>query len=207
MRNKKNLILGIAIQLLWGVAGLTGCGKDGEAVLLETEEMAQMSEQSQTQEATVATVSGNCFVYVCGKVNAPGVYELPSGSRLCDAIEAAGGMTADACSSYWNQAELLWDGEKIYVPSQEEAKALDPPVGTEQAEVADGIAESGKIDINTASKEKLMTIPGIGESKADSIIAYRKENGNFDSPEDIMNIPGIKEGLYSKIKDYISIGN
>ena len=77
MRKKKNLILGIVIQLLWGVSSLTGCGRESEAVLLETEEISQMPEDSQEQETTVATVSGSCFVYVCGQVNAPGVYELP----------------------------------------------------------------------------------------------------------------------------------
>lgn len=207
MKNRKKLILGIAILLLWGTAGLTGCGKDGEAILLETEEMTQVSENSKVQETTVATVSGSCFVYVCGQVNAPGVYELPIGSRICDAMEAAGGMTADAGSSYWNLAELLWDGEKIYVPTEAEAQVLGQPPESEQETDAQGITKDGRIDVNTASKEQLMTIPGIGESKADSILAYRKENGNFASPEDIMNITGIKEGLYSKIKDYISTGN
>ncbi len=206
MRKKKNLILGIVIQLLWGVSSLTGCGRESEAVLLETEEISQMPEDSQEQETTVATVSGSCFVYVCGQVNAPGVYELPLGSRIFDAMEAAGGMTADACSSYWNLAELLWDGEKIYVPTESEALELGQPAASEQEAAAQENAEDG-ININTASKEQLMTIPGIGESKADSILAYRKENGSFDSPEDIMNIPGIKEGLFSKIKDYISTGN
>ena len=72
---------------------------------------------------------------------------------------------------------------------------------------AEGVTNDGKINLNTASKDQLMTIPGVGESKADSIIAYRQEQGMFQSTEDVMNISGIKEGMYAKIKDYISVGD
>ena len=72
---------------------------------------------------------------------------------------------------------------------------------------AEGVTSDGRVNLNTASKDQLMTIPGVGESKADSIIAYRQEQGRFQSTEDVMNISGIKEGMYAKIKDYISVGD
>jgi len=154
-------------------------------------------------------------VYVCGQVNKPGVYELNEGSRVIDAIMAAGGYTENACSEYLNLACLIGDGQKVYVPSFEEVESGVMSTGSgAQETITDGNGgvgssassgqnASGLININTATKEELMTLPGIGESKAEKIIAYREANGKFKKPEDIMQISGIKEGLYNKIKDKI----
>ena len=108
------------------------------------------------------------------------------------AIEMAGGFLVNAATSEINQAERLEDAMKIYVPTVEEMAQLQ-------------LGGGGKVNINTASKEVLMTLPGIGESKAESIIQYRKENGSFKKAEEIMQISGIKESLYSKIKDLIKV--
>ena len=89
----------------------------------------------------------------------------------------------------------------IYVPSIEEAKDREPESGIGQ----NTSSNNGKININTATKEELMTLPGIGESRALSIIAYRKEHGGFSSPEEIMEVSGIKEGMYEKMKEYIIV--
>ncbi len=144
------------------------------------------------------------MVHICGAVNKPGVYSLEAGSRLYQAIEAAGGFLEEAGEEYLNLAEQLSDGEKIYVPTIEEAeeeslskKELE---STPTKEVNDG-----KININTATSEKLCTLPGIGEGKAESIITYREKNGRFKCLEDIMNVEGIKEGLFQKIKDKITV--
>lgn len=151
-------------------------------------------------------------VYVCGEVNNPGVYKLSEGSRIIDAIMAAGGYTENACSEYLNLACLVSDGEKVYVPSFEEVEngvMLTDSGTTSGVQTGNGTGTNtngnaqGLININTATKEELMTLPGIGESKAEKIIAYRGANGRFSKPEDIMNISGIKEGLYNKIKDKI----
>lgn len=114
----------------------------------------------------------NIFVYVCGAVQKPGVYELLPGQRICDAIAAAGGLSEQAAGDSLNQAEVLSDG---------------------------------RVDINTADASALMSLPGIGQSKADAIIAYRNEHGAFKAPEELMNISGIKEGVYQKIKDSIKV--
>lgn len=141
-------------------------------------------------------VSTSCFVQVSGAVNNPGVYELYEGARVYEAIEMAGGLCEDAYSENLNQATKVTDGQMIHIltTSQwEESRA--------------GEAESdGKVNINTADAKMLMTLPGIGESKATSIIAFREENGLFQTIEDLMKITGIKEGVYNKIKGSITVG-
>lgn len=133
-------------------------------------------------------------VYVCGAVNNPGVIYLDEGSRICDAIKKAGGITADADINSLNQAEKVTDGQKIYVPLIGETDA--------------GYSENSKsslININTAGVNELLTLPGIGESKANAIIAYHNDNGGFKKIEDIMNISGIKEAAFNKIKENICV--
>ena len=173
---------------------LCGCGK--KAVLYEHTAGEETADTVQTEAEENEELTASVWVYVCGEVASPGVYELPEGSRITDAVEAAGGMTEDAAGTYLNQAQLVSDGQKIEVPSAEEAKAL-----TEAAEVS----ASGVVNLNRATEAELMTLPGIGESKAKEIIRYRESKGGFQKPEDLMNISGIKEGVYNKIKDQITI--
>lgn len=136
------------------------------------------------------------YVYVCGAVVSPGVVELPEGSRAADALQAAGGFTAAADTSYVNLAAKVADGEKLYFPDAQEAADFK-----KQAQEAG----STLVDINTAGVEELCTLPGIGEARAGDIIAYRKANGPFSSVEDIMKVPGIKEGAYAKISEKIIV--
>ena len=131
-----------------------------------------------------------------------GVYELPEKSRVFEAIEAAGGLTADAEERFINQAALVSDGEQITVLTVEEAEAA----GGVTASVPGGAgAASGKVNINTASKEELMTLSGIGEARASAIIAYRETGGPFMAIEDIMAVDGIKEKAFEKIKEDIEV--
>ena len=148
-------------------------------------------------EATAAEPATQTLcVYVCGEVKSPGVYELPEGSRIVDAVEAAGGMTEAASGTWLNLAEPVSDGQKIEVPSEAEASELEK----EQQE-----AQSGLVNLNTASAEELMTLTGIGESKAEAILSYREEHGGFEKPEELMEIPGIKEGVFEKIRDQVTV--
>lgn len=141
------------------------------------------------------TETSSVFVHVCGAVKKEGVYELMAGSRVVDAIKKAGGLTEKASRKGINQAELLIDGSQIYIPSkEEEASSYSPFLG-----------ESAKTNINTATKEELMNLPGIGEKKALDIIQYREENGMFKEIKDIMKIRGIKENLYHKIKEKVTV--
>ena len=162
--------------------------EDGNAGTQSTAEMALTE-----PEKTETSVSW-CYVHVCGAVRTPGVYELAEGSRGCDAIAAAGGFTEQAAEDFLNLAQPVWDGQKLYVPGQEEAKVL-----------SESGQENGRININTASREQLMTLPGIGEARAEAILKYRREAGPFLVIEDIMKVSGIKEAAFLKIKDDITV--
>ena len=117
-------------------------------------------------------------------------------------MAAAGGLTKAASREYWNLAEKLSDGQMIYFPTEEEARERKA-----SAEAAGATVEEsdGRIDINTADATQLVTIPGIGETRAAAILAYREKNGPFAKVEDIMQVSGIKSALFEKMKDYITI--
>ena len=113
-------------------------------------------------------------------------------------------MTAEAAPEAVSQARTVADGEQIYVPTVREVQMQ----GSGVEDIVTGNADvSGKININTAGKEELMTLTGIGEAKAQSILDYREEHGQFGSIEDLMLIEGIKEGVFNKIKEDITIGD
>ena len=173
----------------------------------ETENKADETEQTvDTEPVKKAGSEGVIYVFVCGQVASPGVYELPEGSRICQAIDAAGGMLDTASTDWVNQAETAEDGQKIYVPSTEEAETMPEGQQTGQMqETSSAEGTDGKVHLNAATREELMTLTGIGEKKADAIIRYRESNGGFQSVDELMQVEGIKEGTYNKIKDSIVI--
>lgn len=154
-----------------------------------------------TEEEKVQTL----YVHVCGHVGHPGVYEFQAGSRVFEAIEAAGGMSETAAFSYLNQAELLEDGQQIYVPSQEEVESGKLSSGSHETEADQSGEEDGKVNLNTATKEELMTLNGIGDVRAQAILQYREEHGEFRSITELMEVEGIKKGTFQKLKDQIKI--
>lgn len=195
MKKCYHFITAMALALI--MFSLSGCERAEELVVYETESgKPSETEAIQTEEET----EGFLYIYVCGEVNAPGVYKLPSGGRTYEAIEMAGGLTGEAAETYVNQAEILTDGQKVYIPSREEAE-ISPAAAEMQAE---GSTE-GKVNLNTASKEELMELSGIGESRAEDIIAYREEHGGFDAIDEVKNISGIKDAVFDKIKDMITV--
>lgn len=150
------------------------------------------------------------YVHVCGEVKNPNVYKLKQTAHIIDAIKSAGGLTKEAAGDYINQAELVYDGQKIYIPSKkevenEEGDWKEKTKANQENENTQGDSDVILVNINEASVEDLMTLPGIGQVKADSIISYREKNNGFDNVEDIMNIEGIKEGVFNKIQDFITI--
>ena len=160
-------------------------------------------------------------VHICGAVSAPGVYELPAGSRIIDAVEAGGGFLPEADEACCNLAEEIVDGCQIYIMTkmescsdgQTEKKAgiqtsPDGDMQTTDRNVRSNSApalDSGLVNLNTADVAALMTLPGIGESRAKAIISYREQHGAFVKIEDIMKISGIKQAAFSKIKDKITV--
>lgn len=140
----------------------------------------------------------NTAVYICGAVKHPGVYDFTDGARLCDAVKAAGGFKKSASRTSVNLARLLVDGEQIIIPTKKQAAS------SEKASFEAAFPDKGLVNLNTASKEELMSLSGIGESKADAIMEYRSSN-RFNSIEDIMNVTGIKDGLFNQIKNNITV--
>lgn len=145
------------------------------------------------------------IVHVTGAVPRPGVYALGQGSRVQDAISAAGGFLADAEKSGINLARALEDGEQLEIPY---AEGASPVIGTEipPLVLTEPSSNSELININTASQAELETLPGIGQTTAQRIIEYREQNGPFVNTEDIINVAGIGSGTYERIKDLITVG-
>lgn len=176
---------------------LTGCG---EAAYLTEEPESEFSTEAVSEAEEMAAenaeeTAATAFVYVCGEVENPGVYEVATGSRIFEAVSLAGGLTADADVDAVNQAEVVSDQQMIRIPV----------IGEEPSEAAEAAVSDGKINLNTATREELMTLPGIGESKAASILSYREEHGSFSDITDLMNIPGIKDGVFSKLKEKVKV--
>ena len=146
------------------------------------------------------------YVYICGEVINPGVYELSGDSRIYEAVDAAGGFTENAARECVNLASKVSDGMQITIYNREEAASLQADSASVGGNAGkSGTSGSGLVNLNTATKEELMTLKGIGESKAEDIIRYREKSGGFKKIEDIMKISGIKENGFQKIKDSITV--
>ena len=144
------------------------------------------------------------MVYVCGAVRNAGVYALPEGSRVIAAVNAAGGYREDAQPEAVNQAAILRDADMVRIPTLAEldsgaVAAASPTVGAGAAQ-----AES-PLDLNTATKEDLMRLSGIGEAKAENILAYRAANGRFSSVEELTQVSGIGPASLAKWKDKLTV--
>lgn len=192
-------------------------GRQPEALEAPTDMISEITPEAVSEPE-------RCFVHVCGEVMRPGVYELLEGQRVYEAVELAGGFTEEAASAWLNLAETVFDGMKLEVPSREQAAQLAAKYGigigtdgssglgsldltgiAENRTAGNGTASGGKININTATKEELMTLRGIGEARAEDIIRYRESHGSFRKIEDIMKISGIKDAAFEKIKENITV--
>lgn len=188
----------VFLVIIFCISMLCGCDSRNtvylEKIQTETSEVPQTEEKDSTKE------TGSCFVYVCGAVVNPGVYELPENSRVYEAVAMAGGMTEDAGTEAVNQAEIVTDGQMLRIPTIAEVLAVQ-----EDASGDSGATDDGLLNINQAEVADFMTLPGIGQSKAEALVKYREEHGKFSSIEEIMNVDGIKEGVFNKIKDSIKV--
>ena len=137
-------------------------------------------------------------VHISGAVNHPGVYSLPQGSIVQQAIEAAGGSLAEADLERINLAESLEDGQQIHVPSQTQAPT-DPRTTSPSPPTA------GLVNINTATAPELELLPGIGPSLAQGIVAYREAHGLFREIEDLLDVPGIGPAKLEQIRGLVTV--
>lgn len=192
---------------------------------MESETFAEKEKETTKKTATesienVTEPKADCFVYVCGEVKSPGVYCMENGQRIFEAVEQAGGFTDEAVREYLNLADEICDGMKIFVPGREQVQSGQIPAeGLVSSSGSDGSGSnaggragagmagtvSEKINLNTASKEELMTLSGIGSARAEDIIQYREQHGRFQRIEDIKKISGIKDAAFEKIKDRITV--
>ena len=175
----------------------------GSSLGSETANAASSVEETAQNEGGQAEYA----VYICGAVKHPGVYHFAYMARVCDVIEAAGGLKKNAAATSVNQARYIEDGEQIQILTrkQEKSKQLQVENDTPANENDNQANISALVNINRATETELMTLPGIGQSKAKAIIDYRTQNGSFGSISDIMKVAGIKEGVYAQIKDSITV--
>lgn len=210
---KKRIRTGCVITIL--LLCLSACNRDLDIYLEEYEENTYKIQETEressdkqsdgTETAGFEDVTENimCYVYICGAVRQPGVYALPEGSRIYEVIQAAGGLSDNADVTVVNQAEVITDGMMIRIYTEEEAEVLVKLNGVAES----ALHEDGRIDINTATAAELMTLPGIGSSKANAIIDYRETYGVFSCIEDLMKVPGIKDGIFQQMKEHIKVNN
>ena len=182
---------------------IIGGKADDRIELVVTDSVISTSDEAgshfdSSDDSTKDDSNTDIYVHICGAVINPGVYQVPAGTRVYQALELAGGSSDDAYLSGINLADKLADGQKVYIPSEgENAEGI---LSTDSGDV-----QSVMININTASEAELMTLPGIGQSRAKDIINYRVKNGLFESIDDIMKVSGIKEAAFEKIKDLIKV--
>jgi competence protein ComEA len=164
-------------------------------------------ETSVPASASRPSAPSTLTVHVVGAVGTPGVYCLPTGARVADAVQAAGGLLGNAEPAGVNLARPVSDGEQIVVPVQGEA----PPAGAggvtprSGGGASGGASTGGPIDLNTATAEQLDTLPGVGPATAAKIIADRTENGPFRTAEDLMRVTGIGAKRYESLKDLVTV--
>lgn len=209
----------ILLIILLTADALTGCTRRSEIpdsvitvenipLYEENIEEVKVGEVTAPTEEPVPEEKVIC-VHICGAVVSPGVYEIPQGSRVYEAVMAAGGYRDDADEDYVNQALVLNDSDKLVIPTLADTEAMVIPSDGKVREFGVGSGdpktESGKVNINTAGVEELCTLSGIGEARAKVIISYRDSNGPFGSIEDIMNVSGIKQASFDRIKNDICV--
>ena len=220
------LIIGFIIAVLIFIILYKIFYVEDEEIIIENQIEENLLNEEEEQDKKTSKIGileskKTVTVHVIGEVNSPGVVTLDEGSRIIDAINAAGGKTEDADLTKVNLAYVIEDGVQIYIPSIKETSKKNDE-GEEKEieymtdEAGDGIiitSESQEnddekqimVNINTANLEKLQTLPGIGESIAKKIIEYREENGKFKTIEDIKNVSGIGESKFNNIRDKITV--
>ena len=168
-------------------------------IVLETEETLS-SISSMTE---ISAASRQIKIYICGEVVNPGIYEVEQGTILNDVVLLAGGFTEDAALDHLDLVYVFNDNMSVYIPSEETLSEGDSVI-LRNVSASGGTEEQTLVNINTATKEELITLPGVGESTARAIIDYRQDH-LFERPEDLMNVSGIGEAKYARLRDHIRV--
>jgi len=199
MKKRGNVLKKAAALFAVIVGGVVFCcSKKPETDLYPAEDSVRIRDVSEesplsAETETEQTSEAGIWVYVCGAVQSPGVYYVDPDARVFEAVDLAGGFTLKAQKDAVNLAGSMTDGQRIFVPD----------ISDDTGQGMEFSTESSRVNINLADAAELMTLPGIGEAKAQAIIRYRQEHP-FQSAEDIMNVSGIKESSFEKIRDLIT---
>lgn len=197
---------GLAMASFGGHSSNVSFERSDEAGVSDVHGAGDASPDDVDESSAKSSSAAEVYVDVDGAVVRPGVYRLKDGARVSQAIDAAGGLTAEADVTGLNRASKITDGQKIYVPTVGEQQAAAAVGGADSAAVASGAGSSSElVNINTASAAELQTLSGIGPSMAQSIIDERTQNGAFASVDDLMRVSGIGEKKLAKIKDCICV--
>lgn len=164
---------------------------------------------TRTRKVSHSTSSAAIFVDIKGAVNRPGVYRLSRGSRVEEALKSAGGPSPEADMNQVNLAKELQDAQVVYIPKHGEQIPAEFG-GSGGASAGNGGAASDAssgpiVNLNTATKDQLQQLTGIGDKKADLIIAYRQAHGSFKSVDDLKNVQGFGDKIVAKLKDQLSV--
>lgn len=208
-RNKDKIIIGLIIALAVVVGNNFVKNRsidslDNNLSLMDTDDDLLLENENQYQSEEEIEQIEQIKVHISGQINQEGVYEVNAGDRLDDLIKQAGGLSPDADSKSLNLAMKLEDQMKIYIPSVNEALDDKDISSYQLVSKPDSVSKEGIININTASKDELMTLPNVGEKRAQAIIDYR-ENKKFESIEEIKSVTGIGEKYYQSMKDLITV--
>lgn len=200
MKNNKSFIQIIKIiSISCGVIfGLSACAQSEEELFVREEPMVTITTPAESTDP----VEEKIIVEIKGQVLKPGVYTLKTNQRLNDLVNVSGGVTKEANLRFVNLAMKIMDGDSFYIPSitEEETGEITAQNSGGIASLGDGKSD-GKIDLNNASKEELMTVTGIGPATADNILMYREENGPFKSVDGLLQVNRIGEKTLDKIRD------
>lgn len=221
LTKKQKIVLAVIISILLFVTfvyiykNIYSLDENSEIVINNDTQIENNFMQNGTNQTNILTKEEEkVIVHVIGEVNNPGVVTLKEGARIIDAINEAGGKTEEADLSKVNLAYVVEDGTQIYIPrineNLNEIELMTQDAGSsivinssETADEEDN--KNSKVNINTANKEKLETLPGIGETTAQKIIDYREANGKFNNIEDLKNVSGIGDAKFNSLKDKITV--
>lgn len=213
-KNKTKIVLGLLILIVIVVCyhfyiNQSNFSINESDILISAEENSNES-NNKIEELLQGNNKNIIVVHISGAVQSEGIVELEEESRIINAIEKAGGLKENACIKDINLASKLEDGEKIYIPTQEEYNNMQSNNQVESnlketVTTKNNETKNTKVNINSATQSELETLPGIGAATALKIITYRNENGKFKTVEDIKKVKGIGESKFKEIKDLIVI--
>ena len=187
------------------VGGYWMLNKNNNDALISNTNAVLTSSETGGSLTSTTTMKGTVAIDIKGAVKMPGVYELKADDRVNEALKAAGGPLPNADLCQVNLAKQLTDQQMIYIPLQGETPVISSATEPSAANNEHGSDDSAKVNINTATKEQLCQITGIGDKKADLILQYRQEHGQFKSVDELKEINGFGEKTVAKLKDHLSI--